>query len=699
MPSSSKHIKLHRNVLLEWNYDSENLHNGGYQVIEDISVNQRSFVSSLGTNTINNTIFTIDPVLKKYAKIDPVKYNQFKIENYTTNYVQFDKLRMHLPTNFNFVDNGYIGLHIKIYTYDFDEKKQITFSSFLYDDTDIETENIITLNEEFYYDEQSWGKYISFEIPSINAVSKQRTSSSSNNRPSDNSINLNLTQENGISETSPIFIDFAFITSKQKQLGNTYYYLSELFERSISQVPEYLDLETNIEPATDGDYFWIYGSYAGSNEKLDDFVNELRIKGRSIKIEYEVTLFEENILMSTQTYNVSENFTKKLWYRPILSFTNTTASIDVTMKLIDKVDNSVIERFASTSITKDIFKYGKIITRINIDNAYKPKIYNLKNVSSDQVVDLVSSNIAINKVNYPLISDRIKILTTTSPSNITDYMPMGLGEIIINSVSENVFTFNIAKQINGDEVTPYDLTEQTENSEILLSFQSDSDIYEVSVWKSADNDYKNGIIYFKIPKADIKKLKKIGLENKNFYIIIKSSNTNSRSMLYSGKWIDFKDVEFSSSNSSNSNPVLNVDDFLSSNSISLSKKAQKIELNIPKINLNKNAIIFLDPDSDVKKFEKYLDDLNINIHIKKPSGNNEVLSYFYFILNVTPSIISDIKKQIGVIEIIPLDICIGKGTTNKPNNSLQDMKNKLNDFNCNKMDSKTANLNIKLPPL
>jgi len=686
MASSSKYIKLHQNILLEWVFDSTNLKTDNYQVVQNLMSNRRGYMSQLGLNRIENTVFPIDEVVRKYAKVDTSKYNYLKLETYTASYTQFDKLRLHLPTTYSFSDNGYIGLYVRIYSYDYNNDKVIDFSSIIYDDTEIGSDSNITLNEEFYYDEQSWGKYLAYDIPSIDAVSKQRTSTVGTNLPSTNSINLNLTRSNGISETAPIFIEFSFVLSRQEVLGNTYYHMSDLFKNSMSKVPDYVDLAANIEEATDGDYFLIYGSYGGSNEQMDDFVDEVYAKGRAVKLEYVITLYEENILMSTETRTVTDNFTRKLWYRPIISFSNTTASIDVTMNIIDLVDNSQISRFSSISLRSELFKYGKKLARIDIDNAYKPKIYNFKSSNNAPVSFEQGSEISLTKVNYPIITDRFDILVSSSPSNNSKYKSMGLAEIIINPFG-NTVKFNIASNVDTTgNATPYDLTKIIENSQLTLSFKSDEDFVEKNLWQETDeNDFEHGIIVFRIEQKDLPAIKKIGTDNKNFYITVKSEKTGIRSLLYSGKWVDFQDVTFLDQGSEGTG--FDYGDFTD---LGLSEKdLQSIIQNAATLgttanlrNPNKNAMIFLNADANVKAFDTYLNTLNVNIHLRKPTGNSQCLTYFYFILNLSPAVIEDIKIQSGVLEVIPINFCIGSDTTGTASVSLQNIKDRVVGFNC-----------------
>ena len=163
MARSNKYLKLHQDILLEWIYDTENLVSETYQVVQNLSTDRRGYISQLGLNKFENTVFPIDEVIKKYAKVDGSKYNFLKFETYSTPYTQFDKLKIYLPTSYSFSDSGYIGFYVRVWTYDYTNKKQIDLSSYLYDDT--ASDQDLNLNEDFYFDEQVWGKYLTYSVP------------------------------------------------------------------------------------------------------------------------------------------------------------------------------------------------------------------------------------------------------------------------------------------------------------------------------------------------------------------------------------------------------------------------------------------------------------------------------------------------------------------------------------------------------
>ena len=138
------------------------------------------------------------------------------------------------------------------------------------------------------------------------------------------------------------------------------------------------------------------------------------------------------------------DFTKKILYRPILTFSNTTAAIKVDMKVIDLVDMSTIERFTSIGLDNNIQKYGKKLISLNVQNLNKLKIYNSK---PDEIVlgkDYFSGNVTseIIKVYAPQLVEVGKIIVN-SPTSTTDYKGMGLLNLIVTPF-DNIIQFRLA---------------------------------------------------------------------------------------------------------------------------------------------------------------------------------------------------------------------------------------------------------------
>lgn len=540
----SKKLKLNQNILLEYTYDDNNIKNENYHIISNLNDGTRYFTSESTLNKIENTLFTIDDVLKRQTQFNFDRFNFLRKQSYGSSPIPYDKAKIYLPIDFNFPN--YIGFNIKIYTYDYENNNFYVLSNFFYDKSKHNEFSYIDLERPFVYDETTWGKSITINIPSIYHISKDRTISYDKNIVISNTINDHLTNGIGLSQTAPIFIDFSFISSIENVLGVDYYTLSDTYETSIPQQPEYQSLGVEVKESEQGDFFEIYGVYKGTNELINNFVEELTAKGRRIEIEYEVRLFEEGLQSGNiQRFRVEDNFSQKILYRPIIQYSNTTASIDVQMNIIDLINNSQIERFSSVGLTKNLFKYGKRLNKINLnENVVKPKIYKAKpeRIIMNGGGDV--TEIKLTKVPFPVLVDKYKILINSTNSINDDYKSNGLLNIVITPF-DNVIKFDLAKSIDEEgEPTPYNLSEISNNAELKLIFKTESKSVEKSYYaQSDDNDFENGVIIYKINESDIKTIKQIYNEgNKNFYLTLVGNN--NRTLLYSGKYEFYENVKF-----------------------------------------------------------------------------------------------------------------------------------------------------------
>lgn len=559
MAKVSKFIKLNPNILMEWIFDSEHYISENYKVVTNLNENKkRNFLSTSNNNNINNNLFQLDSVLGKYTQINSAKYNFLQEQDYNTAPIPYDIVRIYLPTSYNFIFNGYVGLYLKIFAYGYYNKNIYELSNIFFDATASSNSGYTNLAIPFMYDEQEWGKYYEFEIPSIDYVSNQRCISNTGNTLWENSVNSNLTLGEGLSQTAPIFVDFQYLNSKEVVLGTTYYYASEAYRSSFPKSPEYNTLAVAIQESTEGDFFEIYGTYGESNENLDNFVREVENKGRRIRIEYDIYLYEENIQTNFQTVvitgGVNDDFTKKILYRPILTFSNTTAAIKVVMRVIDLVDMSTISKYTTIGLNNNIQKYGKKLISLNVSNLNKLKIYNAK---PDEIVlgkDYFSGNLMteIIKVNSPQLIQVGKIIVNSPSSSSSDYKGLGLLNLIITPF-DNIVQLRLAivPQTNSgvaNQLEQYDLSTILNNSELLLTFKSDTESIDKSIYKEADNDYKNGIVNFKIVENDLMVLKKIYDKGfTNFYLTIVSNKV--KTLLYSGTFSFFENITFVDNNS------------------------------------------------------------------------------------------------------------------------------------------------------
>ena len=549
----SKFIKVDRDILLEYIYDDNNLIGEPYKLLVDIQKDEWTYLSgdsSATKNTRVNQIFQIDSVTNKYGLADTTQYNFLQIKDYAGGFpVKYDTIKLHLPTNYTFGEH--IGCHIEVYTYDYDNKKKYYLSKFFYDFTDPNTMNLLDFSTPpLYFQEKLWGKNISINIPSANAISNQRE----DGRPKVNSINANLTNSYGLSLTAPIFIDFQFINVTQTVNNVKTYILGSKVSVSTPQTPEFERLGVKIEESTQGDFFEIYGTYNDSIGEFKQFIDNSYTLGNRYYAEYVVTMFEQNIKGKTFNFIQYTNFNEKIEFRPIIKFSTTTAIIDVEMRLTDQVDGSVILRRASYGMLQDeVAKYSINLTKINLADANKPKIYSFKNSVGDlsdlqnrlsgrskqygNNVDTGASSVTVEQVRvpYPVMVDKFNIVAKSDSVKIKNDTWFGLGKLqIMIYPFDNVILFKLASQVDASAVIPMNLIN---NGDITLVIKNPQISVETPLYfDTGEVDLENGVIIFKVSKNKISDVRRIFESGINVFYITTSAN-NITTSIYTGTYL------------------------------------------------------------------------------------------------------------------------------------------------------------------
>lgn len=561
MSKLSKFIKLDKNILLEYIYNDSNLISEPYNIVVNSKYKSNSYIaadSSITNNTQVNQLFKIDTISSRYGKLDTENYSFLQIKNYSSgNPIQHDTVKVHIPISYLFGEH--LGFYMRVYAYDSLNSVTYDLSNFYFDMTDINQTNLLNFTSPpLLFQEKLWGKNISFDIPSLNYISSQLTGG----LPKEDSINYNLTDGNGLSTTSPIFIDFHFIDNIQTINTVTTYLLGANLTTTVPQTPEYEKLGLVIEHSSNGDFFEIYGTYNDTISGFKKFIDDSVTIGRDYYVQYNITLYEQNIRGKTLTVTVTDGFNETIEYRPIIKYSTTTAIIDVEMRLIDNVDNSYILRRASYGILQDeLSKYSLNMMKLNVSNVSKPKIYNLKNsVNSGLIGGLSNSggSLVINsyllqnqnvnnnnnnissqngvvietvKVPFYVLVDRFNIMAKSENALIDTKTFYGFGKIqILLYPFDNVVKFSIA---NGTAAKP-EYFNMTGISEIKLVFKNDKNQFEFPLFtESGDIDLTIGQIVFKIPLNRFNDVKKIYDSGINLFYIVGTSQTTT-SVIYTG---------------------------------------------------------------------------------------------------------------------------------------------------------------------
>jgi hypothetical protein len=391
MSKISKFVKVDKNVLFEYVYDSENNISEAYDILVNSKDRRQSYLATSTSGTYNiqsNSLFKLDNLSNKFGKIDTSNYSFLQVRNYgTSTPIRHDTIRIHLPINWTFGE--YLGCYIRVYAYDTLNQVTYDLSNFYFDMTDTGQSYLLNYTSPpLLFQEKLWGKNLSIDIPSLSSISSQRV----NNRPKENSINANLTNGNGLSMTTPIFVDFHFINNIQTINGISTYTLSPKVSVTVPQTPEFENLGLVIEHSQNGDFFEIYGIYNGTIGGFKQFIDDSYNTGHRYYVQYSITTYEQNVRGKTVTAIVTENFNESIEFRPIIKTSTTTAMIDVEMRLIDAVDETYVIRRATYGMLQDeVSRYSLNLIKINLKYANKPKIYNIKNSIDPSLVGFSNS--------------------------------------------------------------------------------------------------------------------------------------------------------------------------------------------------------------------------------------------------------------------------------------------------------------------
>ena len=555
MSKVSKYVKLDKNILLEYIYNDSNLIGEPYNILVNSKYKTQAYVAgsaSVTNNSIDNQLFKIDTLSSRYGLIDTSYYTFLQQKNYSEgNPIQNDTIKIHLPINWTFGE--YLGFYIRVYAFDSSNMKTYDLSNFYFDMTDVNKTYLLNFSAPpLLFQEKLWGKNIVIDIPSLNAISSQLVGTSAK----EDSINYNLTNGDGLSTTSPIFIDFHFINNIQTINNVSTYLLSGNSTITIPQSPEYENLSLVVEHATNGDYFEIYGIYNNTLAGFKKFIDDSYTIGRNYYVQYDITLYEQNIRGKTTTITVTESFNETIEYRPIIKYSTTTAIIDVEMRMIDSVDNSSIIRRASYGMLQDeLSKYSLNMMKINVSNVSKPKIYNLKSsINTGLIGGLSNTSGVLNlggssntnstfnsgqngvivetiKVPYPVLIDRFNIIAKSDNALFDNKTFYGYGKIqILLYPFDNIVKFFIA---TGPDNKPEYLN-MTGINEIKLVIKNDQNQFTFPLFiESGDINLSIGQVIFKIPQnrfTDVKKIYESGINL--FYIVGTSQGTTS--VIYTG---------------------------------------------------------------------------------------------------------------------------------------------------------------------
>lgn len=531
--------KLNKDILLEFEQDSTNTLNENYNILINAKDSETSYIGgSLSNNNLDNTLIPLDVVRNRWVSPNLSKYSFLTLSpSYTTGILEHNKLKIRIPSNYNFLE--WSGFLLRAYTLDFNNREKVYISSFSWKKEDL---SLITNDQNFYYEERIWDRFISFDIPSIVSLSNQR----SGGKSIPNSINDFLNPGSGISLTAPLFIDFYFISGYQTVGTQQTIITNNPFTIQIGRDLSLEQVSFKIEESSEGDFFEIWPTYNGSMEEFYNFLESSQKIGKRYYTQWDVTLFEENIKGRTTKYIIDDTSVQKLEFRPTIKYSSGVCNINVQMQLIDLVDGGTINKSGIYGLKPEqISKYSLFSQRIRVRDINKPKIYVKKNIELAQIDSVTRRNsedltITIDSPNVVLL-DSIHVFTENNINNIqeeslSNYYPMGGVKILINPF-DNIINFRFA--IKNE--TSLEFVDLTGASNLKLTFKSERNLYEFSLTPNI-NDLKGGFCSFRIPQSRYQDLKNMWLSGNNLFYVT-TTNNSVTTLIYSGLFVPADTIE------------------------------------------------------------------------------------------------------------------------------------------------------------
>lgn len=573
MAKISKFVKLDKDVLLEYVYNDGNVLNDRYRLLTDTRNQKRSYIAgdlSSTRNTLSNQIVTVDLADSRFGKVDTNFYSYQQLSDYSSSLpLRHDTLKFHIPINWTFGEH--VGFYVRVSAFDSTNSLSYNISNFYFDMSDASQQSMMDFNTPaLLFQEKLWGKSVSVEIPAVSGISAQLANGVA--RPA--SLNYNLTNGLGLSSTSPIMIEFFFIENVRTINGVKTFVVGQKYTTSVPQTPEFESLGLTVKHSDNGDFFEIFGTYNGNSTEFNKFIYDSLSIGRKFYVQYDITMYEQNVRGKTTTISVMDAFNEPIEYRPIIKVSTTTAILDVEMRLIDMVDDSYIIRRASYGMLQDeVSKYGSSMTKLELTNAQKPKIYNIKNNIDASLLGKTNSmgiplgtrgrtgkgyNLGIGtkkgigpggnqinpntgqaggvttnvvKIPYAVLVEVNNVIAKSENQYVNQDLFYGINKMsILIYPFDNVIRFTIA---SGDPGSPTYL-DMTNLGEIMLVFKDSNTVEKFPLMQDApDLDVSQGQVVFRIPESRINVLRNIFNGNTNLFYVT-ATQPKGETVIYSG---------------------------------------------------------------------------------------------------------------------------------------------------------------------
>ena len=467
----------------------------------------------------------------------------------STYIVKYDTIRVHILAGYNL--DGISGFGVRVGA-NLNGGGKSYLASHIY----TVGENTIENNTEpFSISDRVYDKYLEFKIPSLSYINEQFYNLSTLN---DKQLGYYLSGNNkGFTKESPIFIEFYNFTTPVEENDILTYFYTKITETSITQIDQSSLISATIQESTQGDYFEYFATY--DNEFIDDYLSELNSIGKQYMVINDIKVYESYATLTRKkVHDVSiiqeDDFDKPNLFRPIISDDAFSFTIEYSMRLINKLENTQIIKTSSLTLGTNVArKYGRSMSKIEIKESSAPiKIYNRINKAIyDATFDrqIPEGQISPQKEVIRFIKE-YNVSTSSSHSiintgaviqekilNDENYIYSNGRGLIYITPFDNFIKLNLFNQRFDESNEPLEISQflkQGENSfeRMALVFYSNNNIKKYIY--ALDGSISGNSITFAISTYDSSKI--ISYNNKKFNLIYLNEASQEMS-IYEGNFV------------------------------------------------------------------------------------------------------------------------------------------------------------------
>lgn len=340
--------------------------------------------SRYGYLTLNSTINYLD-FDDKLTSVNQLLDQLIGVPNVPTNPVEYDTIRLHLVSGFDFTERGDGFIFEVLVTGKDGKKHNLTSIAYLNSDSfDIINPRPFIVGEKLYTN------FIEIKIPSYNYLVDEFLAAPSNDKGLAYNLSSGpgLQQDNGIGllDNGVIDLELRFIVKTETVNGLREFIVGDEVSASINKLDEFSSLVAVIKESDNGDFFEVFGEFEG--DIYEDFIIEQNNQPNTdIVVIHDLMVFEqvgtEFIQTSDQSFVQAGGFDQPYIFRPVILNSHIAVSyrIDYTLRIFNKADNSQIIR-KSTFSSFDVKKYGRNLRKLNLGTV--PVISDVFNILPDE---------------------------------------------------------------------------------------------------------------------------------------------------------------------------------------------------------------------------------------------------------------------------------------------------------------------------